>query len=60
MSLWRIKDDLHCAAEIVPGLPEDVDFEAPLSGKLEEIEPLVVRRLGGIEQFDIDGIDVTE
>ena len=54
----RVEDDLHCTAEIVLGLPEDADFEAPLGGKLEEAEPLVVRRLGGIKPFDIARIDV--
>jgi len=45
-------------AEIVPRLSEDTDFEAPLGSKLEEIEPLVVWRLGGIEAFDVARIDV--
>jgi len=56
----RVEDDLHCAAEIVPGLPEDADFEPPLGSKLEEIEPLVVRRFGGIQPLDVARIDVIE
>lgn len=45
-------------AEVVPGLWEDADFEAPLSGELEQVKPQVVRRLGGVETFDVAGIDV--
>ena len=58
VAFGRVKDDVNRAAEVVPRLPEDTDFEAPLGGELEEIEPLVVRRLGGIEAFDIARIDV--
>jgi len=49
---------MTCTAEIVLGLLKDADFEAPLGGKLEEVKPLVVRRLGGIEPFDVTPIDV--
>ena len=44
----RVEHDLNCAAKILPRFPEDADFKAPLGGKLEEVEPLVVRLFGGI------------
>jgi len=44
---------VDCTAEVVPGPPEGADFETPLGGKLEEIEPLVVRQLNGIKPFDV-------
>jgi hypothetical protein len=43
-------------ADIIPGLAEDRDFEAPLSGELEQVKPQVVRRFLGVETFDVPGI----
>jgi len=37
-----VKDNIARTTEIVSGLPEDADFEAPLGRKLEQTEPLVV------------------
>ncbi len=44
--------------EIAPRLRQHRDFESPLLGELEEVEPLVVRRLFALQALDVARIDV--
>lgn len=60
VAFWRVENDLNSAAETVPGLREDRDFQTPLGGELEDVKPEVVRRLFGIQPLGIAGVEWIE